>query len=121
MKSSWLEMGGSMSLKGTWLLVLIALVGVLPALSKDQSAAALSGVVTSDAEGHMEGVLVTARSEGANMAVTVISDEQGRYAFPPGKLQPGKYSLAIRAVGYEIDGQPAAEIKTDNAAHGDIK
>src|SRR5258708_2708875 len=113
--------GGSMSIKGTLLLGLIALVGVLPGSSRDQSAAALSGSVTSDAEGHMEGVLVTARPEGANMTVTVISDGQGRYAFPTGKLQPGKYSLGIRAVGYELAGQMAAEIKADKGTHVDIK
>src|SRR6202011_3537046 len=111
-----------MSTRKSWLLF-AAFAGLLaatsPANAKDQSAAALSGVVTSDAEGHMEGVLVTAKLEGANMTVTVISDEQGRYAFPAAKLQPGKYSLAIRAVGYELAGQTAAEIKPDKTAHAD--
>src|SRR5258708_16421282 len=114
-----------MSIRKPWLLVVVALAGILwatfPANSKDQPTAELSGVVTSDAEGHMEGVLVTARPEGANMTVTVISDEQGRYAFPTGKLQPGKYSLGIRAVGYELAGQMAAEIKAEKGTHVDIK
>src|ERR1700720_4526278 len=81
--------GGRMSTRKFWLLVLVALASAIPAISKDQPVAALSGVVTSDAEGHMEGVLVTARLESRNMTVTVISDEQGRFVFPPGKLQPG--------------------------------
>ena len=110
-----------MSIRKSWLLVFAALAGALPATSQNQPVAALTGVVTSDAEGHMEGVLVTARPEGANMTVTVISDDQGRYAFPPGKLQPGKYSLTIRAVGYELAGQTAAEIKPGEAARADIK
>jgi hypothetical protein len=88
-----------MLMKRLCLLVLVALSSVLPASSKDQSVAALNGVVTSDAEGHMGGVLITARPEGANMTVTVISDDQGRYAFPPGRLQPGKFTLTIRAAG----------------------
>ena len=88
-----------MSMKRSSLLVLAALASVLPAFSKDQPVAALTGFVTSDAEGRMGGVLITARPQGANMTVTVISDDQGRYAFPPGKLQPGKYALTIRAVG----------------------
>jgi virginiamycin B lyase len=104
-----------------WLLVLVAIASVIPAISKDPPVAALSGVVTSDAEGHMEGVLVTARLESRNMTVTVISDEQGRFVFPPGKLQPGKYSLAIRAVGYELAGQAQAELKPDKNAHVDIR
>ena len=110
-----------MSMKRSSLLVLAALASVLPAFSKDQPVAALTGFVTSDAEGRMGGVLITARPQGANMTVTVISDDQGRYAFPPGKLQPGKYALTIRAVGYELAGQTAAEIKPDGAARADIK
>jgi virginiamycin B lyase len=31
-----------------------------------------------------------------------VSDAQGRYTFPAGRLAPGKYALAIRAVGYEL-------------------
>ncbi len=110
-----------MSMKRICLLVLVALAGVLPAPSKDQPVATLTGMVTSDAEGHLGGVLVTARPEGANTTVTVISDDQGHYAFPPGKLQPGKYTLAIRAAGYELAGQAVAEIKPDKAAQVDIK
>src|ERR1700731_2698233 len=109
-----------MSIGKSWLLFAVvagAYAATSSATAKDQLAAALSGVVTSDAEGHMEGVLVTARAEGANMTVTVISDEQGRYAFPAAKLQPAKYSLAIRAVGYELAGQTVAEVKPDKAAH----
>jgi virginiamycin B lyase len=110
-----------MSMKRICLLVLVALAGVFPAPSKDQPVATLTGMVTSDAEGHMGGVLVTARPEGANVTVTVISDDQGHYAFPPGKLQLGKYTLAIRAAGYELAGQTVAEIKPDKEAHVDIK
>jgi virginiamycin B lyase len=110
-----------MSMRGSLSLVLITLAIASPVRSKDQPVAALTGAVTSDVEGHMGGVLVTARLEGANMTVTVISDDQGRYAFPPGKLQPGKYTLAIRAVGYELAGEIAAEIKPDQATHVDIK
>src|ERR1700674_4170384 len=120
-KSQELQMGACMSMKGSCLLVLVALASVLPAISKDQPVTALTGTVTSDAEGHMGGVLVTARAQGANMTVTVISDDQGRYAFPPGKLQPGKYALTIRAVGYELAEQTVAEIKPDKTAHTDIK
>jgi virginiamycin B lyase len=110
-----------MSMKRLSLLVLVALACVFPAFCKDQPVAALTGVVTSEAEGRMEGVLVTARPQGANMTVTVVSDDQGRFAFPPGKLQPGKYALTIRAVGYELAGQTAAEIKPGGAARADIK
>jgi len=82
---------------------------------------ALAGVVTSDAEGRMEGVLVTARPEGGNVTVTVISDDQGRYAFPASKLEPGRYTLFIRAVGYELAGQVVVEIETNKPRSADIK
>jgi virginiamycin B lyase len=111
-----------MSIKRSYLLLIcIVLASVLPGASKERPKTALTGVVTSDAEGPMEGVLVTARPEGVNVTVTVISDEQGRYVFPPSKLPPGKYTLAVRAVGYEIDGQVATEIKSIKTANAGIK
>jgi virginiamycin B lyase len=111
-----------MPMKGCYLWVLgIILASVSPAYSSAQPVAALTGVVTSDAEGHMEGVLVTARLEGGNITFTVITDDRGRYAFPANKLQPGTYTLAIRAVGYELSGQAAARIDSNKTANADIK
>ena len=111
-----------MLMKGCYLWIIgIILATVSPAYSSVQPVAALTGVVTSDAEGHMEGVLVTARLEGGNITVTVITDDRGRYAFPASKLQPGKYALAIRAVGYELSGQAAARIESNKTANADIK
>jgi len=68
--------------------------------------AALSGLVASAEEGGMEGVLVSAKKAGSTITVTVVSDKQGRYSFPAGKLEPGKYSLKVRAAGYELEGSP---------------
>jgi len=72
---------------------------VRPARAAD--AIGLTGIVSSDAEGPMEGVLVSAKRVPGTVATTVVSDAQGRYTFPRGRLLPGKYRLAIRAVGYE--------------------
>jgi streptogramin lyase len=63
--------------------------------------AGLTGIVSSDAEGSMEGVAVSAKGVTGTITVTVISDSKGRYTFPQGRLTPGKYSLAIRAIGYD--------------------
>jgi virginiamycin B lyase len=101
--------------------VALIFASVLVADSKSQPLAALTGVVTSDAEGHMEGVLVTARPEGGNVTVTVISDDKGQYLFPSTKLQPGKYTLAVRAVGYELSGQAVPQVEANKTAHSDIK
>ena len=74
-----------------------------------QGAVALSGTVSSQAEGKMEGVLVTARREGANYDVTVVSDAQGKYSFPRTHLkEAGKYAVKIRAVGFDLTGAPAS-------------
>jgi virginiamycin B lyase len=63
----------------------------------------LSGQVTG-AGGPMEGVLVTAKKNGSAIAYTVVSDAQGHYSFPAGKIEGGDYTLRIRATGYDLEG-----------------
>ena len=86
-----------------------------------QNAAALTGVVSSALEGAMEGVLVTARKDGASIATTVVTDEQGRYSFPANRLEPGRYSLRIRAAGYVASGRPAADVAAGKTTSADLK
>jgi streptogramin lyase len=83
--------------------------------------AALSGQVTSAAEGAMEGVIVSAKRDGSNMTVSVITNEQGRYAFPAGRLEPGRYAVQIRAVGYELDGPKSANVAPGQPSTLDLK
>ena len=71
-------------------------------LSAQNQGEALGGVVSSSAEGPMEGVVVTARRTGANFDVSVVSNAQGRYRFPRSHLDPGQYTVQIRAVGYDL-------------------
>src|SRR5258706_10151959 len=82
---------------------------------------ALIGTVSSAEEGVMEGVLVSAKREGSNKTITVVSDEKGRYRFPAARLEPGKYTLAIRAVGYELAGAPAPQVTGKSAVSADLK
>jgi len=82
---------------------------------------ALSGRVTSAEEGAMEGVLVSAKKAGSTITITVVSDAQGRYRFPAGKLEPGSYALRIRAVGYDLDGPGAADVAANKTATLDLK
>jgi streptogramin lyase len=63
---------------------------------------ALTGKVTSQAEGAMEGVLVSAKRESSTVTITVVSNAQGQYSFPKDRLEPGKYTVTMRAVGYEL-------------------
>src|SRR5215210_1250831 len=85
------------------------------------SPADLTGQVSSADEGPMEGVLVSARKDGASFIVTVVSDKDGRYSFPAGKLEPGQYSLRIRAVGYDLDNGHAVEVAAQKSATFDLK
>ena len=45
----------------------------------------LRGTVTSDREGPMEGVLVSARRQGSPITVTVVSNAKGRGPWLPGE------------------------------------
>src|ERR1051325_993232 len=89
--------------------------------AENQPPASLTGRVTSVEEGSMEGVLVSAKRLDSTITTTVVSDEQGRYRFPAAKLQPGKYALRIRAVGYDLEGPQEVEISKDNSATADLK
>jgi len=81
--------------------------GFAQTTARAASLTALTGQVTSAEEGPMEGVLVTAKKTNSTIAITVVSDAQGRYRFPAAKLDAGHYAISIRAVGYELDGPKA--------------
>ncbi len=85
-----------------------------------QSAPALAGQVTSAEEGPMEGVLVSAKKQSSTITVTVVTDAKGQYSFPADRLDAGRYAIAIRAVGYNLDGPTAVDI-AGVGAKADIK
>ena len=91
-------------------------------LSADERAsAALTGQVTSEAEDAMEGVVVTARKDNSIVSTSVTSDAAGRYVFPENRLEPGRYTIAIRAIGYELGGPTAANVIAEQTAKVDLK
>ena len=96
----------------------------LPLLSihaDNRAPPALTGEVSSEAEGAMEGVVVTAHQDGSIVSVSVTTDARGRYAFPESKLAPGAYKITIRAVGYDLSMPATADIVTEKTATVDIK
>ncbi len=95
-----------------------ALLGVSGAAA--QNGSALTGTVTSPT-GALEGVLVTAKKDGAKIAITVVTDEKGRYSFPANRLEPGKYNLKIRATGFFASGRPTADVAAGKTATADLK
>jgi virginiamycin B lyase len=84
-------------------------------------AAGLSGQVTSDAEGAMEGVVVSAKKPGSTVTVSVITDAQGRYSFPADRLPAGKYNITIRAAGYDLAAATTADVADAKVATADLK
>jgi len=99
-------------------LAISCLSGRLPAAS---AAFGLTGIVSSDAEGPMGGVLVSAKRMPGTMTVTVVSDSQGRYTFPPGRLAVGDYQLAIRAIGYDAVDAVITAVVGKGEKEADIK
>ena len=96
-------------------------VGLSMLPTQAQAPAALSGQASSAAEGAMEGVVVSAKREGSTATISVVSDKAGRFSFPAAKLAPGRHALAIRAVGFELDGPKSAEVVAGQPTTVDIK
>ena len=69
----------------------------------------------------MEGVLVSAKKEGSTITTTVATDAQGRYSFPSARMEPGKYTISIRAIGYKLDGGKSIEVPAGSARTADLK
>jgi virginiamycin B lyase len=67
-----------------------------------QTAASLTGKVSSVEEGVMEGVIVSAKK--GIVTVSVVTNDKGEFSFPASKLAPGEYTLSIKAGGYDLDG-----------------
>ena len=86
-----------------------------------QGQAALTGTLSSDAEGNMEGVVVTAKKPSSIVQVSVTTDAQGRYTFPENRLDPGEYTISIRAVGYDINSPTKATVEFEKTTTTDIK
>jgi streptogramin lyase len=87
----------------------------------ERASAALTGQVTSDGEGAMEGVVVTARKDGSIVSTSVTTDAKGRYAFPENRLEPGHYTIAIRAVGYDLPAPTSADVAAERTSNLDLK
>jgi len=100
-----------MSVQRRLLIVMALSVGTLASAAslRAEDGLALDGLVTSQAEGPMEGVLVSAKKRDSTITITVVTDRNGRFTFSANKLTPGHYVLAIRAVGYDL----AEPVETD--------
>lgn len=101
--------------------VLLSVATLKESAANGAPAAALTGQVSSQKEGLMEGVVVGAKKEGSTVTVNVMSDAKGRFSFPAAKLDPGRYALKIRAAGYDLDGPKTVDLVAGRAAAANIK
>src|SRR5262245_26966393 len=110
--NTWKQyLGGRHMATKHWLLVTSAVLAMSCAQAAvAQAAGRLSGQVTSIEEGGMEGVVVSAKKNGSSIAISVISDASGNFTFPDAKLEPGKYTLSIRAIGFDLDGPKTVDV-----------
>ena len=111
-------------MRATLMLTLAAAALVLPSIADagpNGGDPALTGIVSSEAEGKMEGVVVTARQGKSIVEVSVTTDADGRYSFPRTHLKPGPYTLSTRAVGYDIAAPAKATVSDIEPATADIK
>ena len=98
------------------LTMLLANASSLPAQTAPPE---LTGKVAAE-QGALEGVLVSAKKDGSTVTITVVSDKDGRYSFPASKLEPGPYSLHIRAVGYDLDHAVTVSVTARKATTADL-
>src|SRR5678816_4147736 len=122
------DISGSTILKGAYmrkpviLSAILLLCGAACLLAvQDSASVSLTGIVSSQKEGPMEGVVVSAKRDGSTITVSVVSDAQGRYSFPRNRLEPGQYSVRMRAVGYELERPATVSIAAQQTAHLDLK
>ena len=92
-----------------------ALLLGLMAFANPAAAEPLTDTVSSQKEGSMEGVLVSAKKQSGTISVAVVSNAEGRYNFPGDRLSAGTYDISIRAVGYTLPDTTVA-ISADQAA-----
>ncbi|MGA2717645.1 MAG: carboxypeptidase-like regulatory domain-containing protein, partial [Candidatus Acidiferrales bacterium] len=101
--------------------VLSVIFSVHAPIRAQEPSEGLAGRVTSVEESAMEGVVVSARKDGSTITVSVDSDKQGHFGFPADRVEPGHYTLAIRAVGYDLDGPAEATVAAHKTATIDLK
>ena len=58
----------------------------------------------------MEGVLVSARAAGSPVTLTIASGGEGRFNFPNRALAPGRYTVSIRAIGFDLQSPAAVDV-----------
>jgi virginiamycin B lyase len=94
--------------------VAISLIAACPAMAQG-----LSGKVVGPDGAAMEGVVVSAKK--GVVTVSVVSDKDGAFTFPKGRLDAGDYNISVRAAGFVLQGPKAASVAKDGDTNVDVK
>ena len=90
-------------------------------LAQSTSPVALRGHVSSTEERLMEGVIITAKKNGSTIATSVVTNTNGEFQFPAARLEPGAYTLRIRAVGYDLASGSSVAIEPGRTTVADLR
>lgn len=101
-------------------LLILPIMASHTAMAQSNRPAALTGTVSSAAEGKMEGVVVSAKRQGSTIMVSVSTNAQGQYRFPKDRLEAGTYDITMRAVGYTLK-PTTATIPSSGATQLDLR
>lgn len=101
----------SISIKMVSLMVLLAVSISIRAAHAAQKEGSIAGVVTDNSGQPAAGAFVKARNAERRFAVTVTSQERGRYQIP--NLPPGKYSVQGTGGGFQSD--PGTSVELDGS------
>jgi streptogramin lyase len=95
-----------------------AVLGCLVFATSFADAATISGAVTGPDGQPFRAAFVQARHDALHRTVSVLSDNQGRYAIPD--LPAGDYRVQIRAIGYKADAKRGVTLTDDQQATFDF-
>src|ERR1700674_4460048 len=89
----------------------LGMLGFVIFASPCADAAPISGTVKGPDGAPFRGSFVQARHAGLKMTVSVLSDNQGRYAVE--NLPEGDYQVQVRATGYRADARTGVKLTAD--------
>src|ERR1700719_3615715 len=95
--------------------IALVLLVSLPVFAKQ---VVLSGVVRDRSQGTVPAAGVTARNEASGFERSTIASAEGVYSLP--NLQPGTYTLELRATGFQVLRQTGVNLGVGQSAHLDF-